>query len=128
MSTSSAPHALANVLGNTRQLGNSDLQLTAIGFGAWAIGGGDWQYAWGPQEDRKSIEAIHRALDAGINWIDTAAVYGLGHSEEVVGTALKSASAKPYIFTKSSMTWGADRKIVQTRRRFAKRSKEACAA
>jgi aryl-alcohol dehydrogenase-like predicted oxidoreductase len=103
-----------HILGSTRQLGNSDLQLTAIGFGAWAIGGGDWQYAWGPQEDKQSIEAIHRALDAGINWIDTAAVYGLGHSEEVVGTALKSTGAKPYIFTKCAMTWGEDRKIVQT--------------
>ena len=109
-SSNTTPH----VLGSTKQLGNSDLQLTAIGFGAWAIGGGDWQYAWGPQEDKQSIEAIHRALDAGINWIDTAAVYGLGHSEEVVGTALKSTSTKPYIFTKCAMTWGADRKIVQT--------------
>ena len=108
--TSTRPH----VLGTTKQLGNSDLELTAVGFGAWAIGGGDWQYAWGPQEDRKSIEAIHRALDAGINWIDTAAVYGLGHSEEIVGTALKSVSTKPYLFTKCAMTWGEDRKIVQT--------------
>jgi aryl-alcohol dehydrogenase-like predicted oxidoreductase len=114
MSSPSATDYRAHVLGSTRQLGNSDLQLTAIGFGAWAIGGGDWQYAWGPQEDQKSIEAIHRALDAGINWIDTAAVYGLGHSEEVVGTALKSTGAKPLIFTKCAMTWGADRKIVQT--------------
>jgi len=118
MSSSSATQSRAHVLAKTRQLGNSDLQLTSIGFGAWAIGGGDWQYAWGPQEDRKSIEAIHAALDAGINWIDTAAVYGLGHSEEVVGTALKSASAKPYIFTKSSMTWGPDRKIVQTQKKI----------
>jgi aryl-alcohol dehydrogenase-like predicted oxidoreductase len=102
------------LLGTTRQLGNSDLHLTSIGFGAWAIGGGDWQYAWGPQDDNDSIDAIHRALDAGINWIDTAAVYGLGHSEEIVGRALKSSSAKPYVFTKSSMTWGEDRKIVQT--------------
>jgi aryl-alcohol dehydrogenase-like predicted oxidoreductase len=114
MSTSSVPGTHPHVPGNTRQLGNSDLQLTAIGFGAWAIGGGDWQYAWGPQEDRKSIEAIHRALEAGINWIDTAAVYGLGHSEEVVGTALKSVTTKPLVFTKCSMTWGEDRKIVQT--------------
>ena len=106
------------VLGNTRPLGNSDLQLTSIGFGAWAIGGGDWQYRWGAQEDSDSIAAIHRALDAGMNWIDTAAVYGLGHSEEVVGRALKSASAKPYIFTKSSMTWGDDRKIVQTMKKI----------
>jgi aryl-alcohol dehydrogenase-like predicted oxidoreductase len=105
---------MTKTLGSTHKLGNSDMHLTSIGFGAWAIGGGDWQYAWGPQEDRESIEAIHRALDAGVNWIDTAAVYGLGHSEEVVGRALKQASAKPYIFTKSSMTWGDDRKIVQT--------------
>ncbi len=114
MSSSSATQSRAHVLAKTRQLGNSDLQLTSIGFGAWAIGGGDWQYAWGPQEDRKSIEAIHAALDAGINWIDTAAVYGLGHSEEVVGTALKSASSRPLVFTKCAMTWGSDRKIVQT--------------
>lgn len=105
-------------LGPTRQLGSSDLHLTAIGFGAWAIGGGDWQYAWGPQDDKDSIAAIHRALDAGINWIDTAAVYGLGHSEEVVGKALKSSSAKPLIFTKCSMTWGEDRKIVQTMKKI----------
>ena len=114
MTSSSAVNSPTHVLGTTRQLGTSDLHLTTIGFGAWAIGGGDWQYAWGPQEDRKSIEAIHRALDAGINWIDTAAVYGLGHSEEVVGTALKSGSSKPMVFTKCAMTWGADRKIVQT--------------
>jgi aryl-alcohol dehydrogenase-like predicted oxidoreductase len=105
-------------LGTTHQLGTSDLHLTSIGFGAWAIGGGDWQYAWGAQDDNDSIAAIHRALDAGINWIDTAAVYGLGHSEEVVGRALKSSSAKPYIFTKSSMTWGEDRKIVQTMKKI----------
>ena len=89
-------------------LGNSDLQLTAVGLGAWAIGGGDWQYAWGPQEDSDSIQAIHCALDSGINWIDTAAVYGLGHSEEVVGRALKSSSHKPYIFTKCSRLWNPD--------------------
>jgi aryl-alcohol dehydrogenase-like predicted oxidoreductase len=114
MSSSSITDNRSLVLGSTRQLGNSDLHLSPIGFGAWAIGGGDWQYAWGPQEDKHSIEAILRALDAGINWIDTAAVYGLGHSEQVVGTALKSTTIKPYIFTKSSMTWGEDRKIVQT--------------
>ncbi len=67
-----------------KQLGNSDFQLSPIGFGAWAIGGGDWAFAWGPQDDNDSIAAIHKALDLGINWIDTAAVYGLGHSEEVV--------------------------------------------
>jgi aryl-alcohol dehydrogenase-like predicted oxidoreductase len=91
-----------------RTLGNSDLHLSAIGFGAWAIGGGDWKFAWGPQDDDDSIAAIHRALDLGINWIDTAAIYGLGHSEEIVARALKSASAKPYVFTKCSMRWRED--------------------
>ncbi len=105
-------------LGSTKQLGNSDMNLTAIGFGAWAIGGGDWQYGWGPQDDTDSVEAIHRALDAGINWIDTAAVYGLGHSEEIVGHALKTCTHKPYIFTKSTMTWGEDRTIVQTMKKI----------
>jgi aryl-alcohol dehydrogenase-like predicted oxidoreductase len=91
-----------------RTLGNSDLHLSAIGFGAWAIGGGDWKFAWGPQDDDDSIAAIHRALELGINWIDTAAIYGLGHSEEIVARALKSASAKPYVFTKCSMRWRED--------------------
>ena len=72
----------------TTRLGWTGMHLTRVGFGAWAIGGGDWRFAWGPQDDNESIEAIHRALDLGINWIDTAAVYGLGHSEEVVGRAL----------------------------------------
>ncbi len=104
MSTPAASPAL-------RTLGNSDLHLTPIGFGAWAIGGGDWQYSWGAQDDKDSVAAIHRALDLGINWIDTAAIYGLGHSEEVVGRALKSSSRKPYIFTKCSMRWREDRSI-----------------
>ena len=107
-----------NMLGQRKQLGDSDLELTAIGFGAWAIGGGDWQYGWGPQDDRDSIAAIHAAIDGGSNWIDTAAVYGLGHSEEIVGQALKSAGRKPYVFTKCSMTWGEDRKIVQTMKKI----------
>jgi aryl-alcohol dehydrogenase-like predicted oxidoreductase len=89
----------------TKKLGNSDLDLTPIGFGAWAIGGGDWAHGWGPQDDNDSIAAIHKALDLGINWIDTAAVYGLGHSEEVVARALKTTSHKPYIFTKCAMRW-----------------------
>jgi aryl-alcohol dehydrogenase-like predicted oxidoreductase len=97
--------------GTLRTLGNSDLQLTPIGFGAWAIGGGDWQFAWGPQDDKDSIAAIQRALELGLNWIDTAAVYGLGHSEEIVGRAVKSSPLKPYIFTKCSMRWRADRSI-----------------
>src|ERR1019366_2405348 len=97
-----------------RTLGNSDLQLTPIGFGAWAIGGGDWAFAWGPQDDNESIAAIHRALDLGINWIDTAAIYGLGHSEEVVARALKSTSHKPYVFTKCSMRWHSDRTVYRS--------------
>jgi aryl-alcohol dehydrogenase-like predicted oxidoreductase len=95
----------------TRQLGDSDMQLTAIGFGAWAIGGGDWQFAWGSQDDNDSIAAIQHALDLGINWIDTAAVYGLGHSEEVVAKALAGRSTKPYIFTKCSMVWDDKRQV-----------------
>jgi aryl-alcohol dehydrogenase-like predicted oxidoreductase len=94
-----------------RTLGNSDLQLTPVGFGAWAIGGGDWAYAWGPQDDADSIAAIRRALECGVNWIDTAAVYGLGHSEEVVAKALEGASQRPYVFTKCSLRWDAERKI-----------------
>ena len=84
-----------------RSLGNSDLKITPVGYGAWAIGGSGWQFAWGPQDDNDSIAAIHRSLELGVNWIDTAAVYGLGHSEEVVGRALKSWSgSRPYVFTK----------------------------
>jgi aryl-alcohol dehydrogenase-like predicted oxidoreductase len=90
------------------------LKLTAIGFGAWAIGGGNWEYAWGPQDDNESIAAIHRALDLGVNWIDTAAIYGLGHSEEVVARALKTTSHKPYVFTKCSMRWHEDRSIYRS--------------
>ncbi len=97
-----------------RTLGNSDLQLTPIGFGAWAIGGGNWEYAWGPQDDNESIAAIHRALDLGVNWIDTAAIYGLGHSEEVVARALKTTSHKPLVFTKCSMRWHPDRSIYRS--------------
>ena len=97
-----------------RTLGNSDLQLTPIGFGAWAIGGGNWEFAWGPQDDNESIAAIHRALDLGVNWIDTAAIYGLGHSEEVVGRALKTTSHKPLVFTKCSMRWHSDRSIYRS--------------
>lgn len=97
-------------------LGNSDLQLTSIGFGAWAIGGGNWEFGWGPQDDAASIAAIHQALDEGINWIDTAAVYGLGHSEEVVAKAVAGLSNKPLIFTKCSMRWDAERKIYRSLR------------
>ena len=89
----------------TRQLGNSDLRITSIGIGAWAMGGGDWVMAWGNQDDQQSIAAIHAALDAGVNWIDTAAIYGLGHSEEVVGKALAGRANRPYVFTKCGMLW-----------------------
>ncbi|GAC1401707.1 MAG: aldo/keto reductase [Ktedonobacteraceae bacterium] len=93
----------------TRQLGKTDIHITPIGFGAWAIGGGDWSFGWGNQEDQDSIAAIKHALNMGVNWIDTAAVYGLGHSEEVVGEAIKGRE-RPYIFTKCSLVWGEDRK------------------
>lgn len=89
----------------TRVLGKSDLRISRIGVGAWAMGGGGWMWSWGPQDDEKSVEAIHAALDAGINWIDTAAVYGLGHSEEVIARALKGKPNRPYIFTKCERVW-----------------------
>ena len=104
----------AAVKSDLRSLGNSDLRLTPIGFGAWAIGGENWEFAWGPQDDKESIGAIHRALDLGINWIDTAAIYGLGHSEEIVARALKSTHHKPLVFTKCSMRWNADRSIYRS--------------
>ncbi len=88
-----------------KRLGNSDLKITPIGIGAWAMGGGGWKFAWGPQDDNESIAAIHKALDYGVNWIDTAAVYGFGHSEEVVARALEGVSPRPYIFTKCSRVW-----------------------
>lgn len=88
-----------------RTLGNSDMQITPIGVGAWAMGGGGWEFSWGPQDDNDSIAAIHAALDQGINWIDTAAVYGLGHSEEVVARALQSRGERPYVFTKCELVW-----------------------
>jgi aryl-alcohol dehydrogenase-like predicted oxidoreductase len=92
----------------SRTLGNSDLNITPVGYGAWAIGGSGWQFAWGSQNDDDSVAAIHRALELGVNWIDTAAVYGLGHSEEVVGRALKGwRGPKPYIFTKCGLRWNA---------------------
>jgi aryl-alcohol dehydrogenase-like predicted oxidoreductase len=94
-----------------KKLGNSDLELTPIGFGSWAVGGGDWQFSWGPQDDNDSIAAIHKALELGINWIDTAAVYGLGHSEEVVARALKTTSHHPYIFTKCGLVWDEKREV-----------------
>ena len=97
---------------NTRKLGNSDLDITPVGFGAWASGGGGWEYSWGPQSDTESIAAIHKALELGVNWIDTAAVYGLGHSEKIVSRAVKEWRGKqPYVFTKCVMRWDAAGKI-----------------
>jgi aryl-alcohol dehydrogenase-like predicted oxidoreductase len=98
----------------TRRLGESDLMITPIGIGAWAIGGAGWAFSWSHQDDRISERAIHAALDAGMNWIDTAAVYGLGHSEEVVAAAVKSyPGPKPYVFTKCERSWDENRQIVK---------------
>jgi aryl-alcohol dehydrogenase-like predicted oxidoreductase len=96
----------------TRQLGDTDLKLTTVGLGTWAIGGGGWEYGWGPQDDDDAVAAILAALGNGINWIDTAAVYGLGHSEELVGKALKQTSDRPFIATKCGLLWDQDGKII----------------
>ena len=91
-----------------KQLGNSDISITPVGFGSWALGGTGWQFAWGRQSDDQSVAAIHRALELGVNWIDTAAVYGLGHSEEIVAKALATWSGpRPYVFTKCGLRWDA---------------------
>lgn len=89
----------------TRQLGNTEMQITPIGLGCWAIGGGGYESGWGEQDDQQSIATIKRALELGINWVDTAPVYGLGRSEEVVGRAIKGRDPKPYVFTKCSLVW-----------------------
>ena len=90
-----------------RPLGTTDMEITRVGFGAWAVGGGGWAYGWGPQDDDESMAAINHALERGVNWIDTAAVYGLGHSEEVVGRVLsrRGAADRPYVFTKCGLVW-----------------------
>jgi len=95
-----------------RKLGKSDLELTAIGQGTWAIGGGGWEFGWGPQEDKEALQAILAGLDEGINWIDTAAAYGLGHSEELLGRALKQSRHKPFIATKCGLLWNDEGKII----------------
>src|SRR5262245_6382174 len=95
----------------TRRLGDSDLYITPIGLGAWAIGGGGWEFAWGAQDDSQSVAAIREAMDLGVNWVATAAVYGLGHSEQVVARALEGMRVRPYVFTKCGMVWGDDRKV-----------------
>ncbi len=96
----------------TRRLGNSDLDITPIGVGAWAIGGPGYAFGWGTQDDDQSIAAIRRAIELGINWIDTAAVYGLGHSEEITARAIEGLTNRPYVFTKCERSWGVDRQIV----------------
>ncbi|MBV9304312.1 MAG: aldo/keto reductase [Acidobacteriaceae bacterium] len=94
-----------------KTLGNSDIEITSLGVGAWAMGGAGWAFSWGEQDDQDSIAAIHAAFDAGMNWIDTAAVYGLGHSEEVVGRAIRNITEEPYVFTKCERRWDAQGKI-----------------
>ncbi len=96
-----------------KRLGNTDMEITRIGFGAWAIGGGNWEFGWGPQDDDLAVEAIQRAVEQGMNWIDTAAVYGLGHSEELVARAMEGRSEKPYIFTKCGLIWDDSRNITR---------------
>ena len=106
----------------TRRLGYSDLNITNIGLGTWAIGGGGWKFAWGPQDDKESIAAIHKAVDIGINWIDTAALYGLGHSEIVVGRAIKEMKEKPVIATKCCRRWDEKRRIFNSLKKDSVRS------
>jgi len=101
----------------TAPLGATGLEITRIGFGAWAIGGGGWEFGWGPQEDDQSVAAIHHALEQGINWIDTAAAYGFGHSEQIVGRALEGLAQRPYVFTKGSLLEGPGRRVVHSLRR-----------
>ena len=102
----------------TRPLGSSGLAITRIGFGAWAAGGGGWSFGWGPQDDEDSLAAMRRAVERGVNWIDTAAVYGLGHSEEVVGRFLRTlpAAPRPLVFTKCGLIWDEKNPMVQSRR------------
>lgn len=101
-----------------RALGSSGLNITRVGFGSWALGGGGWSFSWGPQDDAVSIATMKHAIELGINWIDTAAVYGLGHSEEVVGRLLRElpASNRPYVFTKCGLIWDEKDRMVQARR------------
>jgi len=101
----------------TTELGSTGLQITRVGLGAWAIGGGGWEFGWGPQDDEESIAAIRRALEGGVNWIDTAAAYGFGRSEEVVGRALQGLDEPPYVFTKASLLEGPGRKVLHSLKR-----------
>lgn len=109
----------------TRQFGKTDMHITPIGFGSWAIGGGNWVYGWGEQDDTDSIAAIKRALDLGINWIDTAPAYGLGHAEEIVAAALKGRAEKPYIFTKCSLVWNPGERTIHGNLKAASIRREA---
>ncbi len=103
----------------TVQLGKTDLEITRVGFGAWAIGGGGWEFGWGPQDDEQSLAAIHHALERGVNWIDTAAGYGFGRSEQVVGRALSELPREehPYVFTKCSLLEGPERRVLHNLKR-----------
>jgi aryl-alcohol dehydrogenase-like predicted oxidoreductase len=101
----------------TVPLGDTGLQISCIGFGAWALGGGGWDWGWGSQDDDESVAAIHHALDRGVNWIDTAAQYGFGHSEEVVGRALAGLEQRPYVFTKAGQPEGPGRTSIQSLKR-----------
>jgi aryl-alcohol dehydrogenase-like predicted oxidoreductase len=103
---------------NKRSLGSSGLEITTVGFGAWAIGGGGWAFGWGPQDDKASEDTMRRAIELGLNWIDTAAVYGLGHSEEVVGRFIRSLSAseRPFIFTKCGLVWDDGNRMQEPKR------------
>ena len=94
-----------------RRFGNTGMNITPIGFGSWAIGGAGWSHGWGPQDDNRAVEAVERAVELGINWIDTAAVYGLGHSEELIGKVLAGLKNKPLVFTKCSLVWNDNRRI-----------------
>ncbi|MDP9257908.1 MAG: aldo/keto reductase [Actinomycetota bacterium] len=101
----------------TTELGTTGLQITSVGLGAWAIGGGGWEFGWGPQDDAESVAAIERALELGVNWIDTAAAYGFGHSERIVGRALAGLDDRPYVFTKCSLLEGPNRRVIHNLRR-----------
>jgi aryl-alcohol dehydrogenase-like predicted oxidoreductase len=101
----------------TTELGQTGMRLTRVGFGAWAIGGGNWEFGWGPQDDEESVAAIARGLEHGINWIDTAAGYGFGHSEEIVGRAIAATGKRPYIFTKASLLNDGTGKVVHSLKR-----------
>jgi len=102
----------------TRPLGSSGIDITPVGFGAWAIGGGGWSFGWGPQDDTASLAAMRRAVELGVNWIDTAAVYGLGHSEELVGRLLRELpqNDRPLVFTKGGLVWDEQNRMTEPRR------------